>query len=597
VEELNIKITSETEQATDGASKLASGLSALGGIAMGVLSAGLAVGLAGIVALTTGLGFAVSEAAEAEVVLAQLNAVVRSMGTGFDAAEIVSWAEDLSLATGIADDAITGAANILLTFGNIGREVFDETLSLTADLAVAWRMDLTSAATMVGKAVNDPIAGLTALTRVGITFTEEQKEMITAMVEAGNAADAQAMIMAELTRQVGGSAEAFGDTLTGSLSKIKNIFGEVAESIGSLFVPAIKAVIDFVLPPLMEGLEFVNTIVEAVKAQFEVFSMQVAAGVDPVLAFGNVLLNLFPEWLHESVMTLIEGLLSLRNAFVGTGDQAGSLMRVWGDTFKVVLMETLPNAIAFAGESLGYFADLWAEFGPDIIDVLKMIAVAIQAVAPHVGAMVDNWTKHTQLMRAAFRGNVGALGHDMDTITGQLVPLFTSLGNQAIQGLTRSLYANSGLVKEAFKHLAKLGISAFVELLGIRSPSKVFAGFGRNVVDGLVSGISEDPSAMYDALKGVVDIGIRNIKNDLGIASPSKLFAGLGADMIHGLEIGLSQTAARSPMMNTLGIAPSQNIVNNNRSTAMSGTSVVVNYPAQSLTELLFDVSAASSGF
>jgi hypothetical protein len=597
VEELIIKITGETEDAAKDVSALAGGLSALGGMAAGALTAGLAVAVAGLVALSGGLGFAVSEAAEAEVVLAQLGATIRSMGTGFEASQVIEWVEDLSLVTGIADDTIQVAANRLLTFANIAQDDFSRALTLTTDLSVGWGKSMEEAANMVGKALNDPLVGMSALSRVGITFTEEQQEMIKTMQEVGDLAGAQAIIFAELTKQVGGSGEAFGNTLTGSLNKIKNIFSEAAESIGSLFVPAIKSVVDFVLPPLLEGLEFVNSIVETVKGHFEVFSMQVAAGVDPVLAFGNVLLNLFPPWLHESIMVFIEGLFSLRNAFAGTGDQAGSLLRVWGDTFKVVLQETLPNAIAFAGESLGYFADLWAEFGPDIIDVLKMIAIAIQAVAPHVGAMVDNWTKHTQLMRAAFRGNVGALGHDMDVITGQLVPLFTSLGNQAIQGLTRALYANSGLVKEAFKHLAKLGISAFVELLGIRSPSKVFAGFGRNVVDGLVSGINEDPAAMYDALKGVVDIGIRNIKNDLGIASPSKLFAGLGADMIHGLEIGLSQTAARSPMMNTLGIAPSQNIVNNNRSTAMSGTSVVVNYPAQSLTELLFDVSAASSGF
>jgi hypothetical protein len=590
MEELIIKITSDMEGAIEEAGKLAGGLSALGGIASGVLTTGLAVAGAAFTGLIAGLTFAISEAASAEVVLAQLDAVVRSMGTGFAAAEIINWAEDLSLATGIADDAITSAANTLLTFGNITHDIFEETLGLTADLAVAWKMDLDTAAKMVGKALNDPIAGLTALSKVGVTFNAEQKEMIKSLVETGDMAKAQALIMEELTRQVGGSSEAYGNTLAGSLNKVKNLFGEAAESIGSLFVPALKGLVDFILPPLTEAFEFIDGLVATLKEQFDLFTMQVDAGVDPVLAFGNVLLNLFPPWLHEAVLTLIEGLFSLRNAFANTGDETNSLISQWGSTFKAILQETLPAAISFAGESLGYFADLWQEFGPDILNILRLIGVGIQAVAPYIGQMVDNWTKHTQLMRAAFRENMGALGHDVNVTTGQLVPLFASLGNQAIQGLTRSLYANSGLVKEAFKHLARLGVSAFVEMLGIRSPSKVFEGFGRNVISGLVEGIGEDPDAMYKALKGVVDAGISNIKKDLGIASPSKLFMGMGENLMEGFSLGITNRSAAPLEAMTSAVQQVTSAAYNTQHQSFYAP-IVVNYPAKSLGELLADVN------
>src|SRR4029453_3372150 len=99
---------------------------------------------------------------------------------------------------------------------------------IMTDLSVAMGIDLTSAATMVGKALNDPITGLTSLTRVGVQFTDQQKEQIERMVEHNNLLGAQKIILGELTTEFGGSAAA---QATAS-DAMKNAFGNLAEAIG-----------------------------------------------------------------------------------------------------------------------------------------------------------------------------------------------------------------------------------------------------------------------------------------------------------------------------------------------------------------------------
>jgi hypothetical protein len=60
---------------------------------------------------------------------------------------------------------------------------------------------LSGQAIQLGKALNDPIAGISALSRVGVTFTEEQKATIESMVKMGDVAGAQKLILAELARE------------------------------------------------------------------------------------------------------------------------------------------------------------------------------------------------------------------------------------------------------------------------------------------------------------------------------------------------------------------------------------------------------------
>ncbi|MEP0324576.1 phage tail tape measure C-terminal domain-containing protein [Bauldia litoralis] len=200
--------------------------------AMGLLAARAAAVplIGGASALLAGRKF-ITNSIEQERVVAQLESAIRSTGgaAGFVAHELTDMASGLQKVTTYGDEAIIGAQGVLLTFTKIGREIFPEAQSAILDVATAMRMDLQSATLQVGKALNDPILGMTALTRSGIQFTKSQKDQIKTLVESGRTIDAQRILLAELETQFGGSARAARQTLGGALASLENSFGDLFE--------------------------------------------------------------------------------------------------------------------------------------------------------------------------------------------------------------------------------------------------------------------------------------------------------------------------------------------------------------------------------
>lgn len=223
----------------DNASPMLRGLS---GLLKGGLVAGAGAAIAGIAGLGAVLKSSVSEAEAAEEVTAQLNAVLKSTKgiAGMTAEALNEQALALSEMTRFEDDEIASASSLLLTFTKVGKDVFPDATEATLDMATALKIDLRSATMMVGKALNDPIRGITTLTRSGIQFTDQQRDMIEAMVEAGDVAGAQRIILAELETQFGGSAQAAGETAAGMRDILGNALGNIKEEIGGALLPVVK---------------------------------------------------------------------------------------------------------------------------------------------------------------------------------------------------------------------------------------------------------------------------------------------------------------------------------------------------------------------
>jgi hypothetical protein len=192
-------------------------------------------GLAAYVSVGSIIHGIVEEVGEGEKAFAQLAAGVKSTGgaAGYTATQLVDMAEGFSSLTGIDDEVIQGAESLLLTFTKIGHDVFPQAQQAVLDLSTRLDGDLKTSAIQVGKALNDPIAGITALKKVGISFSEEQKRTIKAFVETGQIAKAQGIILQELAVEVGGSAAAFRNTLPGALSALKVSWGNLLQDLGN----------------------------------------------------------------------------------------------------------------------------------------------------------------------------------------------------------------------------------------------------------------------------------------------------------------------------------------------------------------------------
>lgn len=144
--------------------------------------------------------------------------------------ELQDMAAALQKATNYSADSINQMQSVLLGFKNITGDTFGTATKAILDMATVMRMDLSSAAQAVGKALDDPINGITSLQRQGFRFTDAQKEMIQSLIETGDTAAAQKIILDELNTTYGGAAEA---AVTSS-AQIKNAFDDVLQGYGKL---------------------------------------------------------------------------------------------------------------------------------------------------------------------------------------------------------------------------------------------------------------------------------------------------------------------------------------------------------------------------
>jgi len=159
---------------------------------------------------------------------------------GITAKEVFGLAAEFQKVTTFGDEATIAGQNLLLTFKNIGKDVFPEVTEIMLDMSTAMDQDLKSSAIQLGKALNDPTVGMTALTRVGVTFSEEQKEMVKQLQASGDIMGAQKIILKELQSEFGGAAKAAAQG-TGAFLQLKNEVGDFLEGIGSRFAPILSA--------------------------------------------------------------------------------------------------------------------------------------------------------------------------------------------------------------------------------------------------------------------------------------------------------------------------------------------------------------------
>lgn len=218
------------------------GIRGFGSVA-GKVTAGLKVSFAGLAAAVAPLmvafkGFQFlgesSDLAKTQIAAEKkLGAVLKSTGhaAGLSAEEIGKLASERQALTNFGDEATLAATGILATFKEIKGDNFKAAIPLMQDMAAVMEGDLKGSAMQLGKALNDPIAGMGALSRVGVQFTHEQKQVIASLVESGQLAKAQGVIMQELQSEFGGAAAAMADPLT----QAGNAWGDFKEQIGMIW--------------------------------------------------------------------------------------------------------------------------------------------------------------------------------------------------------------------------------------------------------------------------------------------------------------------------------------------------------------------------
>lgn len=324
--------------------------SSLGGIAK---KAALAFGGAFVATKAVDfLGSAIADARESNKVAAQTAAVIKSTGSAANvsAKQVDQLAGSISRKTGIDDEQIAKASNLLLTFTNVrnevgkGNDIFNQATKIATDMGAALGTDAAGSAIQLGKALNDPIKGISALSRVGVTFDEVQKKQIKNFVESGKTAEAQKIILAELAKEFGGSAEA---QATAS-DKLKVTIGNLKEDLGNKLIPVIDKVATFLADKLPGALDTAGR------------------------AFGTVIR------IVEPVVSTIKNLFA--NLSGGFTDSSTEFVSRFDETF-FKLGQTLKTLVTFVMENKEVLVGFGAAIATVLVPAFVSWAVAAGAAA------------------------------------------------------------------------------------------------------------------------------------------------------------------------------------------------------------------------
>lgn len=237
--------------------ELETGMKKATGAFKGLSAAFSAIGGAAVFAgFTAGIGQAVGRIEEARKLAAQFEQALKNTGNTADTSgkQLADFADHIERETGRAAEEILAVGTNLATFG-FNHDVFYNAIELANDMSAAWGGDLKQNMEGLARALADPEKGLAMLTKRGITFTDQQKQMIAGFMKSNDLISAQGVVMDALNEQVKGVAAAGFTGLTAAQARstmaLEEFFETVANAIGAnggleMSLTAVAAALDFV---------------------------------------------------------------------------------------------------------------------------------------------------------------------------------------------------------------------------------------------------------------------------------------------------------------------------------------------------------------
>ena len=354
-------------------------------------------------------------------------------------------ADKLGKLTLFNESDFTQGFGLLTSFTNISVKQFDRLGAAAADLAQTSGTDVKSAFMQLGKALNDPVKGLTALNRAGVQFTDEQKAMIESMVDVGNVAGAQEMILKELERQYGGNAAAAAQGYAGALDSLGESFYDLQKALGPF--------IDQALTPLVNSLTgLVNFITERVVPILDSLPgpLKTVVGFVGALAVGIAAIA-------GPLLLVLPGLVTLGKVIAGL--KIGATIAGWlgaAGPAIVAIKAAFSGLLAFFTGTLlpGLLAFFSGPVGWTVLAVAAVVAMAILFRKPltDFATWLVSWGKPigqfftanvTTPISKAWQSMVEFLPKALNTAATTIKSVFTGVGTAikaVLNGILRGVF-------------------------------------------------------------------------------------------------------------------------------------------------------------
>ncbi len=390
-------------------------------------SAKRVIGGIGALVAAAGVGQIIKESVSGfrdhQKVVAQTNAVLKSTKNAANTSvgAIGKLSDALERKSTVDGDVIQSGANMLATFTNVqnrvgkGNDIFNRATATVLDMSVALGQDAPSSAIQLGKALNDPVKGITALQRVGVTFTKGQRDQIDAMVKAGNVAGAQKVILNELNKEFGGSAAAQGKAL-GAQGRLTVAWRQAQDTIGAALLPVVNELEGALADRLPGAADKFAAAVKTGDVQVRSFIAGLS-GQGPIDGFSGKL-NTLGLGVRALIAAYKEGDVT-SDGFVGKMEKIGVALGRVRDYLKNVDFKSFSGDAKDAGSSLakvdvkGFATQLQSVDTSHLGDGLTVFGKGLGFVADHIDliikAMPALLVAYGGYKAAEAAGNVAAL--------------------------------------------------------------------------------------------------------------------------------------------------------------------------------------------
>lgn len=515
----------------------------------GFSKAGVAIGAAFV-----GVGLAAKNAwdelANAQKVGAQTDAVLKSTGgvAGVTKKNVEDLAGSISDYSGLDDELVQSGANMLLTFTKVrngvgaNNQIFDRATRAIADVSVGLGKDLPGSAVLVGKALNDPLKGMTALGRAGVQFTQAQKDAITAMVNSGNTAGAQRLILKELETQFGGSAKAAGNTLPGQLAKARNAFDNLSADILAKVLPVLlsfASMIQTVVGWLQRNSAVVLPVIAALGTMAAIITVVIGAtwAWTTAMAALNAIMLLNPIVL---IVVLIAGLVAaVIVAYRESETFRNILQAVWSAVrsatssavnFIVGLFNTLKNAI---NAVIDWVRNNW----PAIALIISGPFAPLVALATDAFGIRSAIVGAFRSMLSSVRDILGDVITAITNLWGKARTAAETIGQNVWNGIKDGLSALGGLYAELWSRIS----GAISNAAGAAAGAA--AAVGRAIVDGILAGSGNLLSRLKSWLESQVKGALSSLNPFSPVEHGGQVF--IGEPIVDGAVAGLDGMSGR----------------------------------------------------
>lgn len=404
------------------------------------------------------------------------------------------------------------------------------------------------------------------------------------------------------------------DSATAKMARMKATIQDTKDRIGGAFLPVLSTLMDTfadladqILPPIVSAIEDLAPVIEEIAGHIGDFVTSILEGEDPLTALKDLMLDLFPEEMAETIMNIVNGVVQFGEKvkeflepiaeWIGENVELQDVLIVLGAAIASVVLPALWSIITaiapviavfaaavaivvavrqawetnflgirdntqaviafvrgFIENAISFIRAFWEQNGAAILASTQQIWSTIQSVvttvisivqaiiAAVVGAIQTLWANHGEALTTAARNTWKMIQSVIATVIN-VIKHFVQAWIAAIEGDWKGFSEHLQAVWKGLWKIVSTIVSTAIQNIRTMFGSVNWGAVGRAVINGIARGISAGAGRVAEAAKGAARAAFNAAKSMLGIGSPSKLFAGVGENVMEGMAQGIESAS------------------------------------------------------